>query len=73
MICLDLQQGNIKLGTLLDEPKSRAVLEKRFGAYLNNPLVATARNLTLKQLVQMAGSHLSKETIEATLTELRKV
>ena len=47
---MDLRNNNITVGELLDNPKSRAVFQRRFGRYLKHPMVGAARSLSLAQL-----------------------
>lgn len=68
---MDLYNGEIKLGVLLENPKAKAVLERRFGKLLTHPLIATAKNMTLNQIIQVAGSQVPPQLIEETLAELR--
>lgn len=70
---MDLKNNQILVGQLLDDPKSRAVFQKRFGKFLNHPMVPMARTLTLAQLIGFAGVYLPKPVIDATLNDLRKL
>ena len=40
---------------------------------MQHPMVAAARTLTLKQLVEMAAVYLPKKTIQDTLRELQQL
>ena len=73
MIFLDLRNQAITVGELLDNPRSRAVFQRRFGRLMNHPMVGAARSLTLRQLVEMAGVYLPKKTIDDTLRELQRL
>lgn len=68
---LDLKHNTITLGELLADPRSKAVLQRRFGQLLSHPLAGAAKSLTLAQLAEMAGGYLPKQTIQATLSELK--
>lgn len=70
---MDLKNNRITVGVLLDNPKSRAVLEKNFPTLLSHPLLGGARNLTLAQVLNVAKKKLPKERIDATLQELRNL
>ena len=70
---MDLRNQNILVSELLDNPKSRAVFQRRFGKLLNHPMVGAARKLTLKQLAEMAGLYLPQKTIQDTLAELQRL
>ena len=68
---MDLRNQTITVGELLDDPKSRAVFQRRFGKLMKHPMVGAARSLTLRQLAEMAAVYLPKKTIEDTIRELR--
>ncbi len=70
---MDLRNQNITLGELLQDPRAKAVLQKRFGKLLSHPMIGSAKKFTLKQIIQMGGSKLSKETIQVTLKELKEL
>ena len=70
---MDLRNNQILVGELLDNPASRAVFQKRFGKYLSHPMVATARTLTLQQLIRFAQVYLPKPIIHETLKDLRNL
>ena len=70
---MDLKHNKITVGELLDNPRSRAVFQRRFGRLMNHPMVGAARSLTLRQLVEMAGVYLPKKTIDDTLRELQRL
>ena len=70
---MDLRNKTIRVGELLDDPRSRAVFQRRFGHLLNNPLVQAGRSLTLEQLIALAGTRLPQKVIRETLEELKRV
>lgn len=70
---MDLRNQTITVGELLDNPKSKAVFQRRFGKLLQHPLVSASRSLTLKQLVEMAKVYLPPKTIQDTLRELQQL
>ena len=65
--------NRIKLGALLDNPKSYAVLQRHVPTLMKHPLLSGARNMTLAQLLTVAKQKVPKEKIEATLQELRSL
>ena len=67
---MDLRNQTITVGELLDDPKSRAVFQRRFGILMKHPMVGAARSLTLRQLAEMAAVYLPQKTIQDTLREL---
>ena len=70
---LDLRNQTITVGELLEDPRARAVFQRRFGRLLNHPMVGAARSLTLKQLAEMAAVYLPQKTIQDTLRELQQL
>lgn len=70
---LDLKNNHITVGELLDNPKSRAVFQRRFPMVLKHPMMGAARTVTLEQLMAFAGAYLPKNMIHDTLQELQKV
>ena len=66
---MDLKNQTITVGELLDDPRSRAVFQHRFGQFLNHPLVKAGRSLTLAQLVTLASARLPQQVIRETLEE----
>lgn len=70
---MDLRNKTITVGELLDDPRSRAVFQRRFGKMMNHPMVGAARTLTLAQLTEMAAVYLPKKTIQDTLRELERL
>ena len=52
---LDLRNNTITVGELLDNRASRSVFQRRFGKFMNHPLVGASRSLTLAQLAEMAA------------------
>ena len=70
---MDLRNQTITVGELLDNPKSRAVFQRRFGKLMRHPMVGAARTLTLKQLAEMAAVYLPQKTIQETLRELQQL
>ena len=70
---MDLKNNRITVGELLDDPKARAVFQRRFGKWMKHPMVAASRTLTLSQLMEMAGVWLPKKTIRETWQELSRL
>ena len=69
---MDLRNQTITVGELLDNPKSRAVFQRRFGKLMNHPMVGAAKTLTLKQ-AEMAAVYLPQKVIQDTLRELQQL
>lgn len=70
---MDLRSQKITVGELLDNPRSRAVFQRRFGNLMKHPMVSAARSLTLSQLAEMAAVYLPKKVIQDTLHELERL
>ena len=61
------------LGTLLDDPASKAVLNKYIAQMIGNDQISAARSLTLKALQQYAGDTLTDETLAKIDADLAKL
>ena len=70
---MDLRNKQITVGELLDNPNSRAVFQRRFGKFMNHPMVGAARSLSLGQLQEMAAVYIPQKTIRETLRELERL
>ena len=70
---MDLRQNQITVGELLQDPRARAVFQRRFGKWMKHPMVQAAHSLTLGQLAEMAAVYLPKKTIQETIQELREL
>lgn len=73
VMIMDLRNKTITVAQLLDNPRSRAVFQKRFGKWLKHPMVGAARSLTLRQLEEMAAVYLPQKTIQETIQELERL
>ena len=73
MIWLDLRGNKITLGDLLDNPRSAAVFQRRFGKWMKHPMVAAGRSLTLGQLMELAKVYVPQTTIQDTWKELQQL
>ena len=63
------------LGTLLDDPKAKAVLDQYVPGASSNPMIGMVRNMTLNNLLalpQAAQFGLTKEKVEWILVEINK-
>ncbi|MBV1691036.1 hypothetical protein KRR38_25990 [Novosphingobium sp. G106] len=61
------------IGTLLDDPAAKAILLKYVPAIANNPQIAMARSITLKQVQSYAGDQLTDETLGKIDWDLSKL
>ena len=71
VISLDLKNNRISVGELLDDERSRAVFQRRFGKWMKHPMVAAGRSLTLAQLMELAKVYVPQKVIEDTWKELK--
>ncbi len=63
------------LGTLLDHPEAKAIIEKYMPGISNNPMIGMARGMTLNTILAMpqaAQFGLTKEKVETVLVEINK-
>jgi len=63
------------LGTILDDPRAKAVLDKHLPGVSSNPLVGMAKGMTLNMILSMpqaAELGLTKEKAESILAEINK-
>ncbi len=70
---MDLKRNQITLGELLDDPRSLAVLQRRFPAALRHPLSGAGRTVTLEQLLSVVSAWLPRRKLDEALEELRRI
>lgn len=70
---MNLKNDQITVRELMADPRSKAVLEKRFGQWMKHPLFGAAQTLTLEQLTGMAKVYLPQKLIQSTLEELKRL
>ncbi len=61
------------IGTLLDNPATKAVLEKHVAALISNPQIEMARGMTLKAIQGFAGDALSDAVLAQIDADLAKI
>ena len=59
------------LGTLLDDPAAKAVLDKYIAAMIGNPQIDMARSMTLKSLQGFAGDTLTDDVLAKIDADLK--
>lgn len=62
-----------KVGELLDNPATKAVLDKHLPELATNPQVAMARNFSLKMVAGFSGGKITPEILEAVNTDLAAI
>lgn len=70
---MDLRNNKITVAELLDNERSRAVFQRRFGKWMKHPMIHAARSLTLEQLMEMARVYIPQKTINETWNELKQL
>jgi hypothetical protein len=63
------------LGTLLDDPQAKKILEQHFPGISTNPMMGMIKGMTLNMILSMpqaAQLGLTKEKAEAMLVEVNK-
>jgi hypothetical protein len=61
------------IGELIDNPATKAVLEKHLTALVGNPQIEMARGMTLKQVQGFAGDQLSDEVLAKVDADLAAI
>ena len=69
---MDLNRNQITLGELLENPKARAVLQRRFPMVMKHPLMGAARTITLEQILSLAREYVPQKKLDEILEELRR-
>lgn len=70
---MDLRQNKITVKELLSDPKSRAVLHRRFPKVFNMPIMASAGSLTLEQAMSLASAYVPKRILVDAVKELESL
>ncbi|HEX7873290.1 MAG TPA: hypothetical protein VF475_10295 [Sphingobium sp.] len=61
------------IGTLLDNPATKAVLDKYLPGFSSNPQIDMARSMTLKTVQQYSPDTMTDATLEKVQADLAKV
>lgn len=61
------------IGTLLDNPATKAVIDKHMPGFSGNPQIDMARAMTLKQVQQFAGDQMTDEVLARIDADLAKI
>lgn len=71
---MDLKNNRITMGELLADPRSRAVLQRYFPQFVNNPMmVHMGRSMPLSRVLAMAGSHVPRAAVQQAMEALRNI
>ena len=69
---MDLKNGKVTVGELMDHPGARAVLQKRFPMLMKHPMMGAARTITLEQILAVAREFAPQKKIDEALAVLRR-
>ncbi|MET0269396.1 MAG: hypothetical protein ABW173_03105 [Sphingomonas sp.] len=61
------------IGTLIDNPQTKAILSKHLPDFVANPQIDMARSMTLKQVQSYAGDTMTDEVLLKIDADLAKV
>ena len=70
---MNLRNQQITLGELWDDPKSRAVFQRRVPMLAKHPVRGSARSVTLQQLADFLEGWLPDKLIQDVLRELQNI
>ena len=70
---MDLRNNQITLGELWDDPRSRAVFQKRLPVIAKHPVKGAARSVTLQQLVDFMGTWVPVAMVNGVIQDLKKL
>lgn len=70
---MDLRNNQITLGELWDDPRSRAVFQKRIPMIAKHPVKGAARTVTLQQLADFMTAWVPQTMISGVIQDLRKL
>jgi hypothetical protein len=65
-----------KLGTLLENPQAKAIIDKHLPGVSTNPMIGMVKGMTLNAILAMPQAKqlgLTKDKVEAVLVEINKV
>ena len=70
---MNLTNNQITLGELWDDPKSRAVFQKRIPMIAKHPVKGAARSVTLEQLADFMSAWVPQAMISGVIQDLKKL
>ena len=73
VILMDLRNEQITLGELWDDPRSRAVFQKRIPMLAKHPVKGAARTVTLEQLRDFMAGWVPGMMINGVMSDLKKL
>ena len=70
---MDLRNNQITLGELWDNPRSRAVFQRKVPRLAKHPVKGAARTVTLEQLADFLDSWVPSKLIQGVIQDLRQL
>ena len=70
---MDLRNNQITLGELWDNPRSRAVFQRKVPMLAKHPVKGAARTVTLEQLADLLDSWVPSKLIQGVIQDLRQL
>ena len=70
---MDLRNNQITLGELWDNPRSRAVFQRKVPMLAKHPVKGAARTVTLEQLSDFLDSWVPSKLIQGVIQDLRQL
>ncbi len=70
---MDLRNDQITLGELWDDPRSRAVFQRKVPMLAKHPVKGAARTVTLEQLADFLDSWVPSNLIQGVIQDLRRL
>lgn len=65
--------GETPIGTLLEDPAAKAIVDKHMPGFSGNPQIAMASSMTLEQVQGFAPDQIKAETVAAINADLAKL
>lgn len=70
---MDLRNNHITVRELLNDPRAKVVLERRFPGAISMPIVAASGALTLERTLKLVSAYIPQRAIEETIRELQSL
>lgn len=70
---MDLRENQITLGELWDNPRSRAVFQKKIPMLAKHPVKGAARTVTLEQLADFMASWVPNMMVNGVIQDLKRL
>lgn len=70
---MDLRNNQITLGELWDNPRSRAVFQRKVPMLAKHPVKGAARTVTLEQSADFLDSWVPSKLIQGVIQDLRQL